>query len=87
MPTLPRRQPETVHAGEITVSDTDSPGDEKRDLIDDPMEIWGYMDGDVFRPLPKRPMLLGGFGPPPFDITMWDESVRHIILEPRDGPA
>jgi len=61
--------------------------DERRDLVDDPTEIWGYMDGDVFRPLPKRPMLLGGYGPPPFDVTMWDQSVRRIILEPRDGQA
>ncbi len=42
---------------------------------------WGYMDGDVFRPLPKQPLLLHG-GTPPFDVTMWDGAVRHIIEDP-----
>lgn len=66
------------HARESALSETEQPAD----LVDNPAEVWGYMDGDLFRPLPKRPMLLGGYGPPPFDITMWDESVRHIIVAP-----
>jgi hypothetical protein len=40
------------------------------------------MDGDVFRPLPKRPMILANLGPPPFSVTMPDQRVRHIIHDP-----
>lgn len=41
-----------------------------------------HPDGDVFRPLPKTPLLLSGKGKPPFDLTMWDGAVRHIIVDP-----
>lgn len=58
----------------------------ERDSDHDDGRIWGYMDGDIFRPLPKRPMLLAGLGPPPFSITMSDGRVRDIIHDPAIQP-
>jgi len=44
---------------------------------------WGYVDDEgIWRLLPKIPMLLGEYGPPPFSITMWDGRVRHIVHNP-----
>lgn len=45
---------------------------------------WGYIDPEVgdWRVLPKVPMLLAGLGPPPFDVTLPDGRVRHIIHQP-----
>ncbi len=41
--------------------------------------MWGFMEGDVFVGLPKGPMLAEGLGPPPFDVTLPNGSVRHVI--------
>lgn len=44
---------------------------------------WGFMIGTKFQPVPKKPMLLAGIGPPPIDVKMPDSSIRHIIYEPQ----
>lgn len=43
---------------------------------------WGFMNGETWVPLPKEPMLLGGLGPPPFDVTLPSGVVRHVVHEP-----
>jgi hypothetical protein len=43
---------------------------------------WGYMAGDVWRPLPKTPLLLAGLGPPPFSIILPTGQVRLIVHRP-----
>lgn len=45
-------------------------------------KVWGWMDGDTFRPLPKGPMLMANLGPPPFDVTLPQGEIRHIIHAP-----
>ena len=50
-----------------------------------PEKDWGMMVGDRFVKLPKLPMLKGGYNNPPFDVTMPDGSIRHIIERPDDG--
>lgn len=44
---------------------------------------WGFIlpDGN-FRALPKRPMILGGYGKPPFDVELPSGEIRHIIESP-----
>ena len=45
---------------------------------------WGWMgnlDGS-WRKIPKVPLLLGGFGPPPFTVTLPDGSRRAIVHRP-----
>lgn len=51
--------------------------------LDDPTEVWGWMAGDEFRPLPKRPMLLANLGPPPFDVTLPGGAIRRVIVRPK----
>ena len=46
---------------------------------------WGFMEDDVFVPLPKQPMLNHDLGPPPFDVRLPTGVVRHVIEEPSDG--
>lgn len=62
----------------------------ERDDDRDDGRVWGYLDGEVFRPLPKGPMLLAEMGPPPFSVTMPDGRVREVIHDPQelcDGDA
>lgn len=47
--------------------------------------IWGFIEQDVFVALPKQPMLNDGLGPPPFDVTLPNGSVRHVIVRPDDS--
>ncbi|MEJ0017478.1 MAG: hypothetical protein WDN25_13125 [Acetobacteraceae bacterium] len=47
---------------------------------------WGYMLPDgTFRAIPKQPMLMGGYGPPPFTLARPDGQVLHIVSEPDGG--
>lgn len=50
---------------------------------------WGFMLGANFVRLPKVPFLVGeAVKPlPPFDVTMPDGSVRHIIEDPSASPS
>lgn len=43
---------------------------------------WGHIEEGKFVALPKTPLLLGGFGRPPFDVTLPNGDVRHVIEEP-----
>ncbi len=44
---------------------------------------WGYLDSQgVFVELPKTPMKMGGYGPPPFDVTRPDGVTLHVIEKP-----
>lgn len=47
---------------------------------------WGFMNGGVWVCLPKEPLLLGGFGPPPFDVTLPSGVVRHVVHDPEETP-
>jgi hypothetical protein len=47
---------------------------------------WGWMLGDRFRALPKRPLILAGFRAPPFDVRMPSGETRHVILDPEGTP-
>jgi hypothetical protein len=58
------------------------PDQDERDR-DDGLE-WGHMVDGMFRPLPKLPLLRAGLGPPPFDVKMWDDTVRHVCHRPLD---
>jgi hypothetical protein len=42
---------------------------------------WGYWRGKVWMALPKTPMTLAGFGPPPFKVVRPDG--REITVEAR----
>jgi hypothetical protein len=58
--------------------------DEKeRKLMEDGM-LWGFMEDGKFIPLAKAVMIRGGFGPPPFTITLPDGRERHVVSIP-DG--
>jgi hypothetical protein len=48
---------------------------------------WGFINGEgIWIELPKIPLLLASFGPPPFDVTLPSGEVRHIIHKPsKDG--
>lgn len=52
-----------------------------KDENDDGRE-WGYMNGEDFVSLPKTPLLLGGFGPPPFEVSLPSGDVRHVVHRP-----
>lgn len=43
---------------------------------------WGYVRDGVFHPLPKTPLVLGGYPRPPFDVTLSSGEVRHVISDP-----
>jgi hypothetical protein len=44
---------------------------------------WGWITPDgVWRELPKIPLLLGNFGPPPFTVTLPSGQPRHVIHAP-----
>jgi hypothetical protein len=43
--------------------------------------VWGYMSGETFIPLPKAPLVLGGYEAP-CDVTLPDGRVRHVIVKP-----
>lgn len=43
---------------------------------------WGWICGGVWRAIPKTPLLLGNFGPPPFDVELPDGRIRSILHEP-----
>jgi hypothetical protein len=47
--------------------------------------VWGFMSGEVFIPLPKTPLLLAGLGPPPFQVVLPSEQVRHVIARPEEA--
>lgn len=48
-------------------------------------KIWGFMEKDVFVAVPKRPLLRGGLGPPPFEVVLRNGSIRRIIHAPPDN--
>ena len=41
---------------------------------------WGFMEDGVFVVLPKGPMK--HLGPPPFDVVLWNDTMRHVIEQP-----
>lgn len=43
---------------------------------------WGTIHEGKFRVIPRQPMELGGYGPPPFDVTRPDGVILHIVEEP-----
>lgn len=43
--------------------------------------VWGFMLEDQFVPLPKAPLVLGGYEAP-CDVTLPDGRVRHVIVKP-----
>lgn len=48
-----------------------------------PVQSWGRITEDgSFRPMPMRPMLDAGMGPPPFDVIRLDGKVLHIVEAP-----
>lgn len=54
----------------------------KLEAFDDGLE-WGHIDkAGAWHPLPKTPMLLAEMGPPPFDVTLPDGRVRHVVHKP-----
>jgi hypothetical protein len=52
-----------------------------------PAHPWGFLSGDLFVRLPKQPLLLGGYGPPPFDVKMPSGETRHVIYDPTWHPG
>lgn len=48
---------------------------------------WGYMVGEVFRPLPKAPLEMSGHTQPPFYVQLPDGRVRYVIEEPPEPAA
>jgi hypothetical protein len=46
---------------------------------------WGWVDEGIWRELPKLPMMLAGLGPPPFDVTLPNGTVRNVVHEPSTG--
>lgn len=49
---------------------------------------WGFIDeGGQWRPLPKRPMVDAGMGPPPFDVELPLGAIRHVIHQPEGESA
>jgi hypothetical protein len=56
-----------------------------REATDDGRE-WGHLEFGVWRPLPKRPMLLAQLGPPPFYVSLPSGEVRHVVHDPDDRP-
>lgn len=47
--------------------------------------VWGHIEDGVFRPLDKRLMLDGGYGPPPFEIEIRAGVVRRVVCQPEVG--
>ena len=47
--------------------------------------VWGFLENEVFIPLPKLPMLLAGHTKAPFTVSFPDGRVRHIIEQPSEG--
>lgn len=39
---------------------------------------WGFFDEHEFIEIPKTPLLLAGYGPPPFDVTLPSGEVRRV---------
>jgi hypothetical protein len=58
-----------------------------REATDDG-RAWGHVEDGVWRPLPKRPMLLAGLGPPAptFAVTLPSGEVRWVVHDPDDHP-
>lgn len=52
------------------------------DTVHDNGVVWGFMSGDTFVPLPKRPLLLAGLGPAPFSVVLPSGQTRHVINAP-----
>ena len=47
---------------------------------------WGFVENGKWVELPKVPMLLANFGPPPFDVTLpHTGEVRRIIHDPSEA--
>lgn len=43
---------------------------------------WGFIENGEFIALPRLPFSRAGMeGPPPFDVTLPDGTVRHIVCE------
>jgi hypothetical protein len=45
-------------------------------------EPWGWVCDGTWRPIPKTPLLLGGYGPPPFTVTTPMGETRRIVHQP-----
>lgn len=51
-----------------------------------PARPWGRVLPDgTFREMPWEPLVQGGYGPPPFDVTKPDGTVIQIIEKPENG--
>lgn len=48
---------------------------------------WGHIENGVFYPIPKKPAIDAGYGPPPFNVPMWDGSTRIIVEDPAGSAA
>jgi hypothetical protein len=59
---------------------------DREDSLRDDGRPWGYMADGEFRPLPKAPLLRAGLGPPPFDVELWDKSIRRVVHRPEPAP-
>jgi len=55
---------------------------DREDKLRDDGREWGHIVDGEFRLLPKAPLLRAGLGPPPFDVEMWDKTVRHVCHRP-----
>lgn len=54
------------------------------DRTRDDGRIWGHVEDGIFWAVPKSPLINGGWGPPPFSITLPDGRVRRIVHKPDD---
>lgn len=58
------------------------------DIIHDESDdgrAWGYVTDDgVWHALPKTPLLLAGFGPPPFDVELPTGEIRRVVHNPAE---
>jgi hypothetical protein len=58
----------------------------KFDNLDDG-RAWGWIENGTWREIPKVTLMLGGFGPPPFDVTLLSGELRHIVHNPNGDDA
>lgn len=53
------------------------------DNANDDGKPWGFMEDGVWVNLPKSPDFRM-MGPPPFDVTLPDGRVRHVVHKPEE---